>query len=215
MAGLGLAALAYLTSGDAETWHFAFRGLTSSLTSFGGGEVYYAIAYNTFVETGIIPRDYYMSRIMGMAGAMPGPVICAILAGVGFAFGSALGGTALGWMFGILGVSMAVTATGIGALLLFTVFGILKDSLRLRMIVTYIIPVVSGVLISVGLTLLLRASEVISSIGINPLAGFVVVILMFLMMLLAHEEFKINDMVLFFIGGLSTLAGLGILEGSI
>ena len=211
LAGLGLTALTYLVSRNNQAWFFAFRGVTSSLTSFGGGEVYYAIADETFVETGFIGRDYYMSRILGLAGAMPGPVICSILAGVGFAYGSSIGGAAIGWMFGILGASMAITATGIGALSLFTVFGILKESPRLKMIILYVIPLVCGVLISVSLTLLLRASEVISSVGLHPLAGLVIVIAMFIMMLLANRKFKINDMALFLIGGLTTLVGLTVL----
>ena len=212
LVGAGLAVLTFFVSKSSTAWDLAFRGVTSSLTSFGGGEVYYAIAKETFVDTNLIPVDFYMDRILGIAGAMPGPVICSILSGVGFAYGSALGGAALGWMFGILGFSMSVTATAIGALSLFTVFRLLKDSARLKMIIMYIIPLVCGVLISVSLSLLLRASVVIAGVGLHQLLGFGIVIAMFSLMLFAHRKFKINDMILFLIGGLSTLAGLSILN---
>jgi chromate transporter len=211
--GFGLSALTFLVSRDSNAWQFAFRGVTSSLTSFGGGEVYYAIAYETFVETNFIPRDYYMSRILGLAGAMPGPVICSILAGVGFTYGSMMGGAAVGWAFGILGASMAITATGMGALSLFTVFGILRESPRLKMIVMFVIPLVCGVLISVSMTLLLRASEVIASVGIPLPASFAIVIIMFILMVFANKKYRINDMILFLIGGLTTLAMLTVLGG--
>jgi len=210
--GFGLTVLTFLVSGDRGALEFAFKGVTSSLTSFGGGEVYYAIGYETFVETGFIPEDFYMSRILGIAGAMPGPVIVAVLAGIGFAYGSALGGAALGWVFGFLGLSMAVTATALGALSLFTVFEILKESPRLKMIIKYIIPVVCGVLLSVGLTLFLRASEVMAGTGISPFIGFTAVLIMFLLMLFVHKKYRVNDMILFLAGGLTTLAGLGILN---
>ena len=215
LVGISLAALTYLASRDTNAWYFAFRGVTSSLTSFGGGEVYYAIAYDTFIETGFISREFYMSRILGLAGAMPGPVICSIIAGVGFAYGSALGGAALGWMFGILGLSMAITATAIGALSLFTVFEVLRESPRLKMIIMYIIPLVCGVLLSVSIMLLLRASEVIASIGIPLPIGLAVVLVMFSMMLFAHKKHNANDMLLFVSGGLCTLAGLSFFGGLI
>ena len=208
---VGLTALTYFVSGrDANAWYFAFRGVTSSLTSFGGGEVYYAIAEETFVETGFICGDFYFSRIIGIAGAMPGPVIVSILAGVGFAYGSDIGGAALGWMFGLLGASMAITATALGASSLFTVFEIMRDSPRLKMIIKYIMPLVCGVLVSVALTLLRRAAVVIASAGINPLIAFGAVIIMFSLMLFANKKFRVNDMVLFLIGGVITLAGLNI-----
>jgi len=105
---------------------------------------------------------------------------------------------------------MSVTATAIGALSLFTVFRLLKDSARLKMIIMYIIPLVCGVLISVSLSLLLRASVVIASVGLHQLLGFAIVVIMFALMLFAHRKYKINDMILFLAGGLCTLAGLGI-----
>ena len=216
MVGSVFAATAFLLSGrDANAWFLAFRGVVSSLTSFGGGEIYNAIALETFVETGFISEDFYMSRILGITGAMPGPIICSILAGVGFAYGSSAGSVALGWVFGLLGCSMAITATAIGALTLFSIFGYLKESPRLKMIVMCIIPLVCGVLISVSLTLLLRASEVIASIGIHPLIGLGTAVIMFFLMLFANLRLKINDILLFIIGGLLTLVGLGLLSNFI
>jgi len=209
---VGITSLSYFVSGYVGVWEFAYKGVTSSLTSFGGGEVYYAIAEETFVQTGMISEDYFMSRILGFAGAMPGPVIVSILAGVGFAYGSELGGSALGWLFGLLGISMAVTATAFGATILFTVFEALKDSPRLKMIIKYIMPLVCGVLISVAITLFLRASSVISSKGVYPLICFGVVTIMFVLMLYALNRYRINDMVLLVIGGFVTLVGLTVLS---
>ena len=215
MVAAGLTTIAFFASGNAIAWDFAFKGVTSSLTSFGGGEVYYAIAHDWFVETDYIPgiREFYMTRILGIAGAMPGPVIVSILAGVGFALGSSLGGAALGWIFGLVGASMAITATAIGACSLFTVFELLKENPRLKLIIKYIIPLVCGVLISVAFTLSLRSAEVIArSIHIHMLLSFGAVIVIFCLMVFAHLKYRINDMVLFFIGGLGMLAFLGLLS---
>jgi chromate transporter len=208
----GLTALAFVLSGDGDALWFAFRGVVSSLTSFGGGEVYYAIALETFVETEFIAADFYNERILGLAGAMPGPVIVSILSGVGFAYGSYIGGAAMGWMFGIVGLSMAVTATAFGASLLFTFFEILKDSPRLRRIIRTIMPLVCGVLISVGLQLLARASDVIASVGLAPWAGYGAVVSLFALMLLIHIKCHVNDMLLFLMGGAITVGGLSFLS---
>jgi len=209
---VSLTFLTYFISKDTGALDFAIRGITSSLSSFGGGEVYYTIADEVFVQTGFISEDIYLSRILGIAGAMPGPVIVSILAGIGFSYGNHLNGAALGWLFGLLGASMAITATALGASLLYTVFELLKDSLRLRMIIDNIIPMVCGVLLSVALTLLTRASHVISSVSIQPTISFIVVVLIFLTMLLMHTKYRVNSIFLFLLGGTLTLIGLGLIS---
>ncbi|MCL2665198.1 MAG: chromate transporter, partial [Defluviitaleaceae bacterium] len=208
LVAIGLTAVVFIVTKNTGALEFVFKGVASSLTSFGGGEVYYAIADEVFVQTGLIAEEFYFSRILGIAGAMPGPVIVSILAGVGFAYGSADGGAAHGWLYGMLGISAAVTATALGASLLFTVFDILKESKRLKIIVELIVPLVCGVLISVALTLFARAADVVSSVGLHQYAGFVITAVLFAAMYLLHKKTRANDMVLFAAGGTFTLAAL-------
>jgi chromate transporter len=202
----------FLVSNDAEVWNFAYRGIISSLTSFGGGEVYYSIAYDTFVLTGFISEDFYLTKILGIAGAMPGPVIVSILSGVGFAYGYETGGVGIAWLFGIVGASMAITATALGASTLYAVFNSLKNSPRLKVILKHIMPLICGVLLSVAVQLTFRATQVISIVGIHPLISLGVVIGMFMLMVLIDLKFQINSIFLFLIGGVTTLIGLGALN---
>ena len=210
---LGLTGLAFLSSGDGIAVNFALRGLISSLQSFGGGEVFYAIAEETFVQTNMLSRDFYMTHVMGIAGAMPGPVIVAILSGVGFGIGAHLGGIGLAWIFGIVGGSMAITATGFGALTLYMVFDYLKDSPRLKMIVKYIIPVVCGVLLSVSLQLVERSAWVISSVGIPIFMSLFIVIAMLVAMIVLNRKLKMPDVLYFLVGGGFTVVGLTVISG--
>ena len=210
---LGLTGLAFVSSGDGIAVNFALRGLTSSLQSFGGGEVFYAIAEETFVQTEMLSRDFYMTHVMGIAGAMPGPVIVAILSGVGFGIGANLGGIGLAWVFGIVGGSMAITATGFGALTLYMVFDYLKDSPRLKMIVKYIIPVVCGVLLSVSLQLIERSAWVISSVGIPIFMSLLIVMVMLVTMITLNRKLKMPDILYFLVGGGFTLVGLTVISG--
>ena len=190
----------YIISQDENIWSFAFNGITSSLSSFGGGEVYYAISYETFVESGFISREFYYTRILGLAGAMPGPVIVSILSGVGFAYGSTYG-IGMAWLFGFLGGSFAITATAFGALTLFTFFEIFKESNRLKMIVRYIMPVVCGILVSVALSLLTQASNVIVNVGVSMILAFAAVLALFGIMLFLRKKCNINDIILLLGGG--------------
>jgi len=207
---LAVTLLAFAVSGDGGSLTFAAKGLASSLTSFGGGEVYYAIADETFVQTGMIAREFYDARIMGFAGAMPGPVIVSIIAGVGFAFGSDMGGAAYGWLFGLVGIAMAVTATAFGALTLYALFGILKENPRLKLIMAYIIPTVCGVLASVAVNLMRTAAAVVSGVGLHALAGYAVMASILAAMLLVCRRVKVNDMAMFACGGILTLTGLSL-----
>jgi len=86
---------------------------------------------------------------------MPGPVLMSVVTSVGYIYGNITYGVGFGWLFGLLGFVLAVTATATGALSLYTVFEFLKNSHRLRMIVQYIMPVVCGMLVTTALSLLI------------------------------------------------------------
>ena len=206
-----VASLVFVVSGDANVWDFALKLVTSALTSFGGGEVYIGISEATFVESGFIPAENFNSQILGIANSMPGPVLMSIATGVGYTYGNINHGTAFGWMFGLMGISLAVTATSFGALLLFTCFELLKDSLRLKMVIKYIIPVVCGMLISTALSLLRQASSVIIGVGVNVFLSVGIVFAIAAVMALISKKFRINDLILIISGGVLTIVALGVI----
>jgi len=208
MIALVLVSLTYFFSGDANVWDFAGRVLTSSLSSFGGGEVYIGISESYFVQTGFIPEEIYNTQIIGIANSMPGPVLVSIVAGIGYSYGNITHGVGFGWVFGLLGLSLAVTATAFGVLVLFMCFGFLKDSFRLHMVISYIMPVVCGMLISTALSLLRQASSVLINEGFNPFASVGSVLAIFLFMLLLHKKYRVKDLILLLIGGAGTLVTL-------
>jgi len=196
---------AYFMYGDPLTWDFAFRIILSSLISFGGGEAYIAVADTIFVQGGFISETTYYSQIIGISSAMPGPVLMSIAAGIGFAYGSSTGGMLLGWVFGLLAISLAITATALGALFLLICFETFKDSHRLHMIIRYIMPLICGMLISIALTLLNQSSGVLIREGVNPWLSVGFVISLFFLMLLLRKKYQMNDIKLLLLGGLGTL----------
>jgi len=201
---------AYLVSRDANTWYYAGKVASSSLTSFGGGEVFIGISEAAFVETGFIPAQIFNTRIIGIANTLPGPILVHIVTGVGYTYGSMAHGIGFGWLFGLLGLVMAVTVTALGALVLSVFFETLKDSIRLRMIIQYIMPVVCGILISIALSLLMQASSVIAGVGDNVFLSFGIVIAMLLSLMLLHSKFGFNDLTLLLLSAFGTVAVLGL-----
>ena len=200
----------YIASGDINVWDFAQRVVTSSLTSFGGGEVYIGISEAVFVQTGFIPEEIYSTQIIGIANSMPGPVLVAIVAGVGFTYGNALSGIGFGWLFGLLGLSLAVTVTAVAAQALYISYEYLKESRRMQIILQNFMPVVCGMLASTALSLLIQASSVLLGEGFNEYISVGVVIAITFLMLLLHYRFRVNNLILLICGGLGTLTVLGV-----
>ena len=201
----------FLLSGHVGTWEFAVRVVGSALTSFGGGEAYISVADAVFVQSDLIAADIYYSQIIGIASAMPGPFIMSVVAGIGFVYGSNLGGFLWGWIFGLLGIALAVTATAFGSLILFACFEKFKESYRLLMIIKYIIPLVCGMLISISFTLLHQASLVLIHEGVRPWLSILILVTLFSLMLLLRKKIKINDIILLVVCSFGTLITLSII----
>ena len=207
-----LTSATFFLTGDANVLDFAFRAVTSSLMSFGGGEVYIGISEAIFVQTGFIPEEIYSTQIMGIANTMPGPVLVSILTGVGYTYGYLHHGTAIGWLFGVLAISLAVTATAFGALILLMCFDILRESERLKMVIKYIIPVVCGMLISTAISLLRQASIVLVGERLNAFLSVGIVLLISLLMIFLHKKFRVSDIALLLIAGAGAVSVLGVMD---
>jgi len=198
----------FFVSRDIGVWNFSGKVVSSSLTAFGGGEAYYAISEHVFVDSGITPRDFYDTQVVGVAGAMPGPVLVSLATGIGYGYGDSLGGAGLGWMFGLLGFALSVAATALGALTLFVFFEAMRDNARVQMIIKYIIPVICGMLISTAISLMSQASLVLVREGVRPVLSLGIVISILIIMMVLNKKYQIKDVVLLLMGGVGTLTTL-------
>ena len=207
-----LVASVHLVSGERGVWEYSGKVVTSSLQSFGGGEVFYGIAEEVFVEPGFTDRVFYDEQVAAIAGAMPGPVLVSIVTGIGFEYGNRVGGVGFGWMFGLMSLALAVTATAFGALSLFFGFEVLKDSIRMQMIIRYIIPVVCGLLVSTAVALMTSAATVLRGEGLLHIASIGVVLGLALLILILRKKYRVKDVFLLLAGGLGTLTTLGVIN---
>ena len=133
---------------------FIGQGLLSALMSFGGGDAYLSVAQGLFVDSGMITSDMFYGNVVTIANILPGSILCKVLSGIGYAWGVNRTGSVLG------GVCVALAGFASATAASCAVFGVVKiiyDKWKkmdiFRAMNDLIRPIVSGLLISVGISL--------------------------------------------------------------
>lgn len=94
-----------------RTVSFGGSGLASSLISFGGGDAYLTIADGLFVPDYISEKVFYNNLVL-IVNVLPGSILCKTLSGIGYAYGSSLGGSVLsGCFMALTGFACSVAAS--------------------------------------------------------------------------------------------------------
>lgn len=133
---------------------FTGQGLLSAIMSFGGGDAYLSVAQGLFVDSGMITSEEFYGGVVTMANILPGSILCKVLSGIGYLWGVNKTGTIIGGLAAALAGFAAATAASCAV---FGVARILYDKWKkMEMIqaMNHLIrPIVSGLLISVGVSL--------------------------------------------------------------
>jgi len=208
--GVAFIAITYSVLRDDNVKVYAGKVVSSTLTAFGGGEVFIGISEAVFVKTGFTPEKIFSSQIIGIANTMPGPVLMAIVTGIGYTYGYEHHGIAYGWLVGLLGLSLSIVVSAVCGIILYVFFDMLRNCYRLQTIIKYIMPVVCGMLISTALSLINQASNVLMEVGANPFVSIAIVIAIFVAMRVLYKTFGCKDLSLVLIGGFGTLLVLSI-----
>ena len=141
--------------------------LTSTLTSFGGGEAYVSVADSTFVGGGYISSQVFYRQIVPVANALPGPILVKLASAIGLIFGAERGGIGMGWLVAAFAMSLAVSMCGIISLIMLAGYDAMKTSRTIRNLQVYILPTICGMLLSTILGMCVEALRVTSSVGIS------------------------------------------------
>lgn len=168
----------------------------STLTSFGGGEAYVAVADGFFVQTGMVEAGEFYNKLVAVANALPGPILVKIAAGVGYIFGGTIGGMVYGWLLGMLGMTLAVGSCCILALVVLMGYDALKGSEALKLLKQYILPVVCGMLISTSLSMMVEAMKVTSVVGLSGGVALPIMLLSIVGVYIIHKKYHVNDVIL-------------------
>lgn len=151
---LMMPALILFPSAAGQLVSFTGRGALSSVMSFGGGDAYLAIAEGLFVDSGFISSESFFSEIITVVNVTPGSILCKTLSAIGFTLGKTAGASDLaGLLFALagFGCSIALSCIAFG-----TIYHLYESIIELQMIVAisrWIRPIVAGLLINVGLSL--------------------------------------------------------------
>jgi len=161
---LTLTVPALILNGHATS--LVFRGLLSSILSFGGGDAYLSIADGLFVNSGIVSRTAFYGTLVPVVNILPGSILTKVLTGVGFISAVEAGGTAAAGYFSALagfGISVAASACAFGAVC--WVFRTFRNVSIFRQISRWIRPIISGLLLNVMLTMVRTGVETGTALG--------------------------------------------------
>ena len=137
-----------------RSFYFIADGLLSALMSFGGGDAYLSVAQGLFVDTGMIASEDFYGSVVTIANILPGSILCKVLSGIGYVWGLQKTGTVIG------GIAVALAGFASATAASCAVFGVIKiiydywKKMDMFQAMSHLIrPIVSGLLISVGISL--------------------------------------------------------------
>lgn len=131
------------------------KGLLSTILSFGGGDAYLAIANGMFVSTDMVSYGDFYYKIAASANALPGSILCKVLAGAGYVIGYGTEKSMMtGFAVALCGFACSVVASGGTISAVMYIYEKFENLDIFQMIKIYIRPIVAGLLLSVAASML-------------------------------------------------------------
>ena len=147
---------------------YLVRGLLSSYMSFGGGDAYLSVADGMFVQTEMIAKSVFYSRLASVANILPGSILCKILAGIGYYLGyNQTGSFLVGFLVALCGLAVSVMGSGSVFCIIDYVYTVFSEVVVFKKISKWIRPIISGLLLSVMLSMFTQNMESGSGIGFS------------------------------------------------
>ena len=202
---------AFIVAPDASTLSFFGLIFVSTVSSFGGGEAYVGVADGFFVATGLIDSTLFYGQIVPVANALPGPILVKIASGVAYGVGVEAGSVIAGVVFAIAAFLITVGGSASVALLLLAGYDRARNSLFVRNISAFILPVICGLLAATSLSLLHASAGIAEGAGVPAVAAIVGSVALAALVPLIHRLGRVPDLVLIVVFGALSLAVLSLL----
>lgn len=189
-----------------------FLGLIagSAVSSFGGGEAYVGVADGFFVRPGHVSSAEFYGQLVPVANALPGPILVKVAAGVGFIFGSGLGGWMLGLSFALFAFAASVASCSGVSLVVLSAYDRFAQSLFMQRLGAYILPVICGLLLTTSCAMVAANAEIAHRAGILPIPVAWGTLLGALALWWLHRRFGLPDLILLAIAGGTSLLALSL-----
>ncbi|MDZ8172929.1 chromate transporter [Microbacterium xanthum] len=208
VAGVGLA---LIVVPGVETAGLLGLIVVSTVSSFGGGEAYVGVADGFFVASGIVDSSVFYGQIVPVANALPGPILVKIAAGVAYTVGHGSGSVMAGVVLAGAALLITVGSCCAIALLLLAGYDRARESVFVRNISAYILPVICGLLASTSVSLLHASAEIAEGAGIPPVWAVAGSVALAATVPVIHRLARVPDIALILLFGGSSLALLSMI----
>jgi chromate transporter len=199
----------FLVHSGVEGLSFAGLLALSTVTSFGGGEAYVGVADGFFVQSGLVDQSVFYTQLVPAANALPGPILVKLGAGMGYLHGAAQG-PAQAWLLALAAAAITIGACCAVAIPVLRGYERVQHHPVAKAISFYILPVISGLLISVCATMLDVSAQVISSTGHQPALWLWVSLPLIAGMLYLHLSHRVPDLALLAATGAASMIALSL-----
>ncbi|MDO5293257.1 MAG: chromate transporter [bacterium] len=182
------------------------KGLISTMLSFGGGDAYLTIAESMFVNDTMVSSEQFYSQLVPIANALPGSILCKMLSGIGYYIGYNQTGTRIGgYLVAICGFACSVmTSCGVFTFICH-VYEFFEEISVLELLKKWIRIIISGLLVSIALSLILVNVRVSHAAGFHVTSVLVFSGIVYVVNWIAVKRGFKHHMVLVALSGISML----------
>ena len=176
---------------------FMLKGAFSSLISFGGGDAYLVVADGLFVNDGTLTDEMFYGTLVPIVNVLPGSILCKTLTGIGYLLGYGTNHSYLtGIVMAVLGYVTSVVASGMVFCIGYYIFQRYKKLDIFHLLRRLIKPIISGLLITVMLSLLKQNIHVGEQAAFGPAVAVIMMFLIFVANLYLSRREKCSNALL-------------------
>lgn len=180
-----------------DSLFFMLKGIFSSLISFGGGDAYLVVADGLFVDAGMLTDEMFYGKLVPIVNILPGSILCKSLTGIGYFLGYESSQSQVGGILvALLGYASSVAASGFVFCLGYYIFQRYKKLDIFNLLRQLIKPIISGLLITVMLSLLKQNIGIGASVSFGAPAVVIMLFLIFGVDLYLYRREKCSNAVL-------------------
>lgn len=133
---------------------FYLSGISSTFLSFGGGDAYLTVAEGLFVDSGLVDKGFFYTKLVMVANLLPGSILCKMLPGMGFYIGYQVRHARMdGYLAATAGFGISVAVSVIVFHTIYRISASIKERETFASLQRYIKPTIGGLLFSVFCTL--------------------------------------------------------------
>jgi chromate transporter len=171
-----------------KSFIYILKGYFSSVISFGGGDAYITVADGLFINGALISEDIFYSELVPLVNALPGSILCKTMAGIGYYIGYDASGAIWGaWVVALAGFMCSVVASCSIFSIVSFLYHHLEEMMVLQLIKRWIRVIVSGLMLTVILSLIYQCRK----FGLSENSGWLPLIFLGVLCVIDHYLYRV------------------------